>query len=317
MVRHQRLDAKLLGVLLHQPDLGLAVGAEAVDRDQRHDAELLHVLDVASEVRHADLERLEVFLLEILLLDAAVHLERADGGDQHGRVGREPGLAAFDVEEFLAAEISAEACLGHDVVAQLQRRGGGEHRVAAVRDVRERTAVDERRRAFEGLHQVGGERLLQQHGHRAVRLEVLGANGVTVPRVRDDDVAEPGLEVVEVARQAEDRHDLGSHRDVEAGLARKTVGDAAERADDLTQRAIVHVHHAAPADAAAVDAQRIAPVDVIVDQRREQIVRRRDGVEVAGEVEVDVLHRHDLRITAAGGTALHAERRPERGLAQA
>jgi hypothetical protein len=40
-------------------------------------------------------------------------------------------------------------------------------------------------------------------------------------------------------------------------------------------------------------------------------------VEVAGEVEVDVLHRHDLGITTAGGAALHAERRPERGLAQA
>ena len=56
---------------------------------------------------------------------------------------------------------------------------------------------------------------------------------------------------------------------------------------------------------------------MVVDQRREQIVRRRDGVKVACKVEVDVLHRHDLRITAAGGTALHTERRPERRLAQA
>ena len=29
-------------------------------------------------------------------------------------VGREPGLAAFDVEEFLRAEIGAEARFGHD-----------------------------------------------------------------------------------------------------------------------------------------------------------------------------------------------------------
>ena len=40
----------------------------------------------------------------------------------------------------------------------------------------------------------------------------------------------------------------------------------------------------------------------------EQIVRRADGVEVAGEVQVDVLHRHDLGVAAAGGAALHAER---------
>ena len=52
------------------------------------------------------------------------------------------------------------------------------------------------------------------------------------------------------------------------------VGDAAERADDLAQRPVVHVHDAAPGDAAGVDAERVAPVDVVVDQRREQVVRR-------------------------------------------
>src|SRR3954453_8812580 len=36
---------------------------------------------------------------------------------------------------------------------------------------------------------------------------------------------------------------------------------------------------------------------------------------VAGEVEVEVLHRHDLRVAAAGRAALDAEGRPERRLA--
>jgi len=38
------------------------------------------------------------------------------------------------------------------------------------------------------------------------------------------------------------------------------------------RRAIVHIHHPAPGDAAAVEAQRIAPVDVIVEEGGEQIV---------------------------------------------
>ena len=117
--------------------------------------------------------------------------------------------------------------------------------------------------------------------------------------------------------ETEDGHDLGGDGDVEAVLAREAVGDAAQRVDDRAQRAIVHVEHALPSDAARVEAEAVAPVDVIVDHRRQQIVRRRDGVEVAGEVQVDVLHRHHLRIAAAGGAALDAEARPERGLAQA
>jgi hypothetical protein len=56
---------------------------------------------------------------------------------------------------------------------------------------------------------------------------------------------------------------------------------------------------------------------MVVDRRRQQIVGKRDGVEVAGEMKVDVLHRHDLRITAACRAALHSEHRSERRLANA
>ena len=90
--------------------------------DHRHDAEFLHVLDMALQVGHAGVERFEVFRLEVLLLDAAVHLQRADGGDEHGAVGRQAGLAALDVEELLGAEIGAEAGFGHDIVGKLERR---------------------------------------------------------------------------------------------------------------------------------------------------------------------------------------------------
>ena len=46
-------------------------------------------------------------------------------------------------------------------------------------------------------------------------------------------------------------------------------------------------------------------------------MRARDGVEITGEMQVDVFHRHDLRITAASRTTLDAEARPKRRLAQA
>ena len=94
-------------------------------------------------------------------LHAAMHLERADGGDQHHAIGRQAGLAALDVDEFLAAEIGAEAGFGHHIVGELERGGGRHHRVAAMRDVGERPAVDEGGRAFQRLHQIGRDRFLQ------------------------------------------------------------------------------------------------------------------------------------------------------------
>ena len=52
-----------------------------------------------------------------------------------------------------------------------------------------------------------------------------------------------------------------------------------------------------------------------IDQRSEEVVGGRDRVDVAGEVEVEVLHRHDLGIAASGGAALDPEDRAERRLA--
>ena len=117
--------------------------------------------------------------------------------------------------------------------------------------------------------------------------------------------------------EAEDRHHFRGHHDVEAVLAREPVGRAAQPDHDLAQRAVVHVHHALPGDAAQVDAQLVAVMDVVVQHRRQQIVGQRDGAEVAGEVQVDVLHRHHLRIAAAGRPALDAEHRAQARLAQA
>jgi hypothetical protein len=69
-------------------------------------ADVVHVpLDVGDALG----ERLEVLLAELLHLDAAVELERADRGHQHHRRGLEARLAALDVDELLGAQVRAEA----------------------------------------------------------------------------------------------------------------------------------------------------------------------------------------------------------------
>ena len=60
----------------------------------------------------------------------------------------------------------------------------------------------------------------------------------------------------------------------------------------------------------------MALVDVVIQHRGQEVVRRADGVEVAGEVEVYVLHGYDLGVAAAGRAALDAEDGAERGLPQ-
>ncbi len=65
-----------------------------------------------------------------------------------------------------------------------------------------------------------------------------------------------------------------------------------------------------------VDVEEIVVlVDVVVDHRGEQVVGGGDGVVVAGEVQVEPLHRYHLAIAAACGAALDAECRAHRRLA--
>ena len=116
-----------------------------------------------------------------------------------------------------------------------------------MRDVGERPAVDERGLALERLDEVRLDRVLEQHGHRARRLELLGGDGLALPRVADGDRAEPLAQVVQVARDGDDRHHLRGRGDVEAGLADVAVRAPAEPDDDRAQRAVVDVHAAPPA----------------------------------------------------------------------
>ena len=57
-------------------------------------------------------------------------------------------------------------------------------------DVGERPAVDEGGLALERLHEVRLDGVLEEDGHRAGRLELLGDDGLALPRVPDRDRAE-------------------------------------------------------------------------------------------------------------------------------
>ena len=233
----------------------VAVEGEAVESDHDGDAEELHVLDLLGEVLAALLESGVVLGLEQLRVDrqAAVHLEGAHGaGDDHA-TGREAAVAADDVHELLGAQVGAEAGLGDDVVGQLHGDLVGDDRVVALRDVGERPGVDEARVALEGLHEVRLERVLEEDGHRAGRLDVLGGQRLAVGAVAEGDASETLAQVLERRGETEDGHDLAGHRDVVAGLTREAVELAAQPDDDVAQGAVVQVDDAPPRDGERVD----------------------------------------------------------------
>jgi hypothetical protein len=240
-----------------------------------------------------------------------------DRRHEHHRIRPQAGLAALDVEELFGAEIGAETGLRDDVVGQLERCLRRYHRIAAVGDVGEGTAMHQRRIVLHRLDEIRLEGVLEQCRHRTVRTEFAHRDRRIIARVTEHDVTETVFEVGQARCETEDRHDLRRDRDIEPGFPHDTVGIAAETGGYLAQRAVVHVDDTPPGNPPRVDIEFVVPVHVIVDQCSQQIVRGADRVEVAGEVQIDIGHRDDLRITAAGRTALHSETRTQARLAQA
>ena len=183
-------------------------------------------------------------------------------------------------------------------------------------DVGEGAAVDKRGRALERLHQVGLERVLKQRGHGTLGLKVAGTDRLAGKAVADDDLAQALLEVVNARRQAQDCHDLGGDGDIEAVLARHALGLTANTVDDVAQLTVVHIDDALPSDAFNVDAKLVALLNMVVEHGGQQVVGSTDGMEVAGKVQVDILHGDDLSPAAAGSAALNAKDGAKRRLAQ-
>jgi len=93
----------LLAQLGDEVVLRLCVAREVIDGDDGRHAEFAHIGDMASEIGETLAQGREVLAAKIGLLRAAMHLERSRRRHDDGGGGREPGGAAFDVEEVLRA----------------------------------------------------------------------------------------------------------------------------------------------------------------------------------------------------------------------
>ena len=276
------------------------------------------------EIRKARAEVLEVLVAQLRrqlaaglhLVVAGVHLERAHGRDQHRGVGAHAALAALDVEELLGAHVGAEARLGHDVVGQAGRHAVRDHAAVAVGDVREGSRVHEYRGALGGLNESRIDRIAQHRSHRAGHLEVFGRDRLAGQARADADATQARAQVAEVLGERQDRHDLGGRGDVEGAVAGHAVLGAAQARAHMAQGAVVDIQHPPPGHVLGVDLERIAQHQARVDRRREQVVGCRDRVKVSGQVQVDRLHRQQLRRAAAGAPALDAEDRAHRRLSE-
>ena len=271
---------------------------------------------MAQQVRNALLQRRQVFVRQLFLVQAAVHLQCAHGADNNHRVRCQTGHTALDIQEFFRAQVGTEAGFGHGIVSHAHGHAGCHHGVAAVCDVCERSAVHEGRSAFQRLNQVRLQGITQQRSHGAGRLQIARGYRLVIIGIGYNDPGQARFQVCHGGSQAEHCHDLAGHGDIEAVLTGCAVGFSAQAVYHKAELAVIHVHAALPRDLLHINPQGIPLLDMVVQHSGKQVVRRADGMEVTGKVEVDIFHGHHLGISAACSSALHTEDRTKAGLPQ-
>ena len=260
-----------------------------------------------SQIGKALLQGFDIFFLQVLLVYAAVHFKSPDCCDDDDGVRFNAGETALNVHEFFRAEVCAETGFRNGDLAHLEGQLRSDDRVAAMRDVGEGAAVYEGRRVLDRLDEVRLDSVLHEDSHCAFDAELAGRHEVAVQVISYGDVAHALLQVHEVAGQAQGRHDFRGDGNHEVVFPRESADLASHADDDVAQGPVVHVHDALPDDAAHVDAQGVALMNVVINGSGQKIVGRRNSVHIACKMEINIFHRQYLRIAAAGSTALNAE----------
>ena len=137
--------------------------------------------------------------------------------------------------------------------------------------------------------------------------------GLAVVVEADDDAAEAPAQIGAALGQRQDRHDLGRGGDDEPGLARRAVVAAAHAGGDRRSARSFMSMRAARGSRWGRCRRSLPKCRCASSSAASRLCADGDGVEVAGEVQVDLVERRERRLAAAGGAALLPKTGPSDG----
>ena len=296
-------------------NLLVGIGSKLVEGDDNGLTEALKVLHVLVEVPVTSFHSCNVWLFDIFLSHATVHLQCLESNNENGKVWLQTSLAALDVVEFLSTEVSTESSLCDSIVAIFEGSCSSHDRVAAMGNVSERSAVNEGRSALGSLNQVWLQGIEEEGNDTATYTHILDSEWFVILSDAEENIVDATTEIVYACCETHDSHDFRSRSDVESSLCLDAVL-VTDTGNDATQATVVDVHHTAPENLLELESLSLVLETVVVQEGSNHVVSFCDGMEVASEMEVDLIHWQYLGITATGSTTLHSEARTERWFTQ-
>ena len=200
--------AHLLAVLAQYLDFLIGISSKLIEGDDYCLTEALEILHVLVEVPIASFHTSNVWLLDVFLSYATMHLQCLESNDENSKVWLQTSLAALDVVELLCAEISTESCLSDGIVAIFESCCCSHHRVTAMSDVGERTAVNESRSSLCGLNQVWLQGIEEEGNNTATYTHILDGEWLVILSDTQENIVDATAEVVNTCCETHNSHDF-------------------------------------------------------------------------------------------------------------
>ena len=99
-------------------------------------------------------------------------------------------------------------------------------------------------------------------------------------------------------------------------FTRDTVKLTAEWTNNITKCAVIHIKASFNKNSALVNTKHIALLNMIIKNGTHKVICTCNSVHITGKMKIYILHRDNLRISAACRTAFNSENRAEWWLAK-
>ena len=147
-------------------------------------------------------------------------------------------------------------------------------------------------------------------------MDIADGNRLAVIGVGNNHSAQALFKVFDAGSKAEYSHDLGGNGNIKAVLSWHAVCNAAKAVNNISELAIIHVYTALPHNAAWINVEAIALLDMVIQHGCAEVVCSANSVEVTGKMKVDILHRNYLGISAARSATLDTKDGAQRRLSK-
>ena len=293
----------------------IRIGCKLVECNHYSLTKALQVLYVLVEVPVTGFHSCDVWLLDIFQSYSTMHLQRLEGNNENSEVWLQTCLAAFDVIELLCTEISTESCLCNGIVAILKSSSCSHDGIAAMSNVGKRTAMNKCWCTLCCLNQIWLQSIEKESYDTATYTHILYGKWLVILGDAQEDIIDTATKIIDACCETHDSHNLRSWRNIETRLCLDAVL-ISYTGDDAAQTSIVHIHDATPKNLLEFESLCLVLETVVVQEGSNHVVGLCDGMEIASEMEINLIHRQNLCVTATCSTTLHAEARTQRWFAK-